>query len=210
VNGRSIESHVFATGPERNKTQYARYSAPANRESILAQHVVNQQSQANSPPREAGSAVSGGYTAMFVNRTKILVEFGDCDPADIVFYPNYFRWFDHCTAALFRAAGLPLRELFKSHGVLGIPIVDARARFIVPSTFGEELEVESSVTEWRKSSFVITHRFFRKGVLLLEGWETRVWAAAHPTDAHRMRGIPLPQSVIQTLSRKRKDARRKR
>src|SRR3974390_3273542 len=120
---------------------------------------------------------------MFVNRIKILVEFGDCDPADIVFYANYFRWFDRCTNALFRAAGLPVRQLFKSRGVLGIPLVEARGRFLAPSTYGGEFEVESGVTEWRKSSFVIGHKFFRDGVLLLEGWETRVWAAAHPTKA---------------------------
>lgn len=138
---------------------------------------------------------------MFVNRTKIMVEFGDCDPADIVFYANYFRWFDRCTTALFRAAGLPLKTLFKSHGVIGIPIVDARARFIVPSTFGEELEVDSCVAEWRKSSFVVKHQFFRKRILLVEGSETRVWAGPHPTDANRMRSLPLPKSVIQKLSR---------
>ena len=47
---------------------------------------------------------------MFVNRIRIRVEFGDCDPAQIVFFANYFRWFDQCTTALFRAAGLPLRD----------------------------------------------------------------------------------------------------
>jgi len=140
---------------------------------------------------------------MFSNRIRIMVEFGDCDPADIVFYPNYFRWFDRSTTALFRAAGLPLKQLFKSHGILGIPIVDARARFVVPSTFGQEVEVESAVIEWRKSSFVIGHKFYRDGVLLLEGTETRVWAAAHPTDAHRMQGVPVPKQVIQRLSGKK-------
>jgi 4-hydroxybenzoyl-CoA thioesterase len=146
---------------------------------------------------------------MFVNRKRILVEFGDCDPADIVFFANYFRWFDDCTAALFTAAGLPPRQLFKSYGVMGIPIVDARARFIAPSTHGDELEVESGVTEWRKSSFVITHKFFRDGELTLEGRETRVWAAAHPTESHRMKGVPLPAEVIEKLSKNAKRAGRK-
>ena len=105
--------------------------------------------------------------------------------------------------ALFAAAGLPVRHLFQSYGVKGIPIVDARARFIAPSTYGEELEVESGVTEWRKSSFVVTHKFFRKGELRLEGREIRVWAAAHPTEAQRMKAVPLPEEVIEKLSRKR-------
>jgi 4-hydroxybenzoyl-CoA thioesterase len=140
---------------------------------------------------------------MFVNRIKIQVEFGDCDPAEIVFYPNYFRWFDQCTTALFRAAGLPIQQLFKSHGVVGIPIVDARARFIIPSTYGDELVAESCVTEWKKSSFVISHKFLRDGALALEGWETRVWAAPHPTERHRMKGVPLPAGVIEKLSQEK-------
>lgn len=137
---------------------------------------------------------------MFVNRIRIRVEFGDCDPANIVFFANYFRWFDQCTSALFRAAGLPLGELFQSHGVIGIPLVDARARFFIPSRYGDELTAESCVTEWRKSSFVISHRFLRNGVLAMEGSETHVWAAAHPTDAHRMKSVPLPPEVIRKLS----------
>ncbi|MFZ0784113.1 MAG: thioesterase family protein [Candidatus Sulfotelmatobacter sp.] len=146
---------------------------------------------------------------MFVNRVRIRVEFGDCDPAQIVFYANYFRWFDHCTSGLFRAAGLPLKELFEAHGVVGIPIVEARARFITPSSYGDELVAESCVTEWRKSSFVITHKFLRDGVLALEGWETRVWAGAHPTEAHRMKSVPLPRDVIRRLSSTRKRPGRK-
>ena len=141
---------------------------------------------------------------MFVHRKRILIEFGDCDPADIVFFANYFRWFDDCTTALFSAAGLPIRTLFKSYGVVGIPIVDAFARFIAPSTYGDELVVESGVTEWRRSSFVITHKFFKKGELMVEGRETRVWAAAHPTEEHRLKALPLPKEVIAKLSRKTK------
>jgi 4-hydroxybenzoyl-CoA thioesterase len=144
---------------------------------------------------------------MFMNRKRILVEFADCDPAHIVFFANYFRWFDDCTTALFLAAGLPIRKLFPAYGVLGIPVVDASARFLAPSTQGDELEVESTVTELRTSSFVITHKFFKGKELLLEGKETRVWAAAHPTKSNRMKALPLPKEVIEKLSRKGKVAK---
>jgi len=146
---------------------------------------------------------------MFVNRIRIRVEFGDCDPAKIVFFANYFRWFDQCTTALFRAAGLPLQELFKAHGIVGIPLVDARARYIIPSSYGDELIAESCVTEWKNSSFVIHHKFFRDGELAAEGSETHVWAAAHPTKPHRMKGVPLPQEVIKKLSTPKKPQRGK-
>ena len=146
---------------------------------------------------------------MFVNRRRILIEFGDCDPAHIVFFANYFRWFDDCTTALFLAAGLPISELFPAYGVLGIPVVEASARFLAPSTQGDELVVESSVTELRKSSLVITHKFFHASELILEGRETRVWAAPHPTELHRMKALPLPKEVTGKLSRSNKKVGKK-
>ena len=150
--------------------------------------------------RDAACRVLQRKKLMFVNRIRIRVEFGDCDPANIVFFANYFRWFDQCTSALFRAAGLPLDELFKSHGVIGIPLVEAHARFFIPSKYGDELIAESCVTEWKQTSFVISHKFLSKGELAIEGSETHVWAAAHPTRAHRMKSVPLPQEVIRKLS----------
>jgi len=144
----------------------------------------------------------GNTRVMFMNRRRILVEFADCDPAHIVFFANYFRWFDDCTTALFLAAGLPIRSLFPSYGVLGIPVVEASAQFHAPSTQGDELMVESTVTEIRRSSFVISHKFFHGKELLLEGKETRVWAAAHPTIPNRMKALPLPEEVVKKLSGK--------
>ena len=31
---------------------------------------------------------------MFVSKKHLLVEWGHCDPAGIVFYPQYLAWFD--------------------------------------------------------------------------------------------------------------------
>jgi 4-hydroxybenzoyl-CoA thioesterase len=138
---------------------------------------------------------------MLVSHKRLLVEWGDCDPAGIVFYPRYLAWFDDCTTALFLAAGFPIQELFKSHGVLGVPLVDVKARFILPSSFGDELLAQSSVTEFRRSSFVLRHQYFKNGVLAVEGIETRVWAGLDPQDSKRMKSRPLPAEVIAGLSR---------
>lgn len=137
---------------------------------------------------------------MFVSRKKLLVEWGHCDPAGIVFYPQYLRWFDDCTTALFANAGMPTRALFKTHKIVGVPLVDVRARFLTPSTFGDELVAESTVTEFRKSSFIIRHKFLKTGALAVEGFETRVWAGADLADPDRMKSQPLPAEVIERLS----------
>ncbi len=137
---------------------------------------------------------------MFVSHKKLLVEWGHCDPAGIVFFPQYLAWFDDCTTALFLDAGMPIQTLFKHHGVIGVPIVDVRARFIIPSTYGDELMAESTVTEFGKSSFVIRHRITKAESLAVEGFATRVWAGPDPDDASKMKSRPLPNDVVERLS----------
>ncbi len=128
------------------------------------------------------------------------MEWGDCDPADIVFYPQYLKWFDTCTSSLFKNAGLPLQRLFAEQGIIGIPIVDLRVKFVIPSSFGDELLAESKILEWRTSSFVIQHRLLKGKLLAVEGTETRVWTGKDPTDPDRMKARPIPEDVIQKFS----------
>ena len=54
------------------------------------------------------------------------VHFGDCDPAGIAFYPNFFRWYDAASRHFFDCCGLPpWRETEKTHGIIGVPLVEA-------------------------------------------------------------------------------------
>ena len=134
------------------------------------------------------------------NRKTIHIEWGDCDPAQIVFYPRYFAYFDACTAALFKRVGLPKRKMLKTYGIIGIPLVDVRASFVVPSRFSDTVVVESEVTEWRRSSFSLRHRLFNKGVLAVECFEVRVWAAVSEADPERIESKPVPREVIEMFS----------
>jgi 4-hydroxybenzoyl-CoA thioesterase len=137
---------------------------------------------------------------MFVSQKRFRVEWGDCDPANIVFYPQYLKWFDACTSSLFGSAGLPLVTLFKQQKIVGIPIVDLKVRFIVPSGFGDELVAESKVLEWRKSSFLIQHQFSKSGTLAVEGVETRVWTGVDPNNPGRLKSRAIPREVVERLS----------
>ena len=132
-----------------------------------------------------------------VHRKELTVEWGHCDPAGIVFNSRFFEYFDWCTWEMFEAAlGVPRAELFAAHDIMGIPLVDARARFLVPVRFGDRVEVASEVSEFRRSSFDVTHRMSVGGELAVEGRETRVWAARDGDDPSRMRPKPIPPEVI--------------
>ena len=132
---------------------------------------------------------------MLINKKKIRVEWGDCDPAGIVYYPRYFAFFDNCTAALFEAAGLPKQEMLKTYGIIGIPMVDTRARFLASSRFGDDVVVESSISEWGRSSFDVQHKLFKGEVLAVECFETRVWAARSRSNAEKIESQTIPDAV---------------
>jgi 4-hydroxybenzoyl-CoA thioesterase len=132
---------------------------------------------------------------MVTNRRRLRVTWGDCDPAGIVFYPNYFAWFDDCTFDLFESVGLPPRRLFADFGVKGFPLLEAGAKFHVASSAGDEMEAETAITEWGDKIFKLAHRFTRDGALLLEGNETRIFVIAHPDDPTRLKSVPIPDGI---------------
>jgi 4-hydroxybenzoyl-CoA thioesterase len=136
---------------------------------------------------------------MVISRRVIRVDWGDCDPAGIIFYPNYFRWFDANTTTLFETAGLSMPALYHAHGLAGFPILDVGAKFLGASRFGDALEAESSVGEWTEKTMKIEHRFLRAGTLLVEGFELRICAVPHPDDASRIKAAPIPTIVRERL-----------
>jgi 4-hydroxybenzoyl-CoA thioesterase len=123
--------------------------------------------------------------ASFISRRQFTVEWGQCDPAGIVFNSRFFEFFDTSTWMLFGA-----------FGIIGIPLVDARANFTRPVKFGEAVEIASHVSEFLRSSFYVEHRMTINGELAVEGVETRVWAARDKTNPEKIGGVKIPAEVI--------------
>jgi 4-hydroxybenzoyl-CoA thioesterase len=133
----------------------------------------------------------------FVFRRQMSIEWGHCDPAGIVFNSRFFEFFDHSTWLLFDAAlGVRPPEFARHYGILGIPLVDARANFLKPARFGDAIEIASRVSEFRRSSFDVEHRITLNGELAVEGGETRVWAQRSKDDPEKIGAVPIPAEVI--------------
>lgn len=85
-------------------------------------------------------------------RKQILVRFGDCDAAGIVFYPRYFDMFnslveDWCREEL----DFSFSEIVTRRG-WGLPTVHLEVDFLAPSVFGDVLSAMLSVTALGKTS----------------------------------------------------------
>jgi 4-hydroxybenzoyl-CoA thioesterase len=138
---------------------------------------------------------------MLTNTRTVRIEWGDCDPAGIVFYPRYFEMFDAATAALFeRALGMTKREYLAAFDFVGFPMVDTRARFSVPTRFGDDVVIETTVAAINRSSFEVQHRLSKDGVLAVEGFETRVWSGRDPADPDKIKSKPIPDAVRARLA----------
>ncbi len=134
----------------------------------------------------------------FVYRRQFTVEWGHCDPAGIVFNSRFFEYFDWSAWLLFEnALGVAPSELPATYGIVGIPLVDAKARFLKPAKFNDVAEIASEVSEFRRSSFEVRHRITIGGELAVEGSETRVWAALDGDNPGKLKGMPIPAGVIE-------------
>jgi 4-hydroxybenzoyl-CoA thioesterase len=129
----------------------------------------------------------------------VQVTWGHSDPAGIVFYPNFFAYFDEATWALFYAAGLSLDVMRDRYQCLGIPLVDAQASFKSPCRFRDVLTIESHVTDVTEKTFTVRHHVRNGAREALVGREIRIWGIVHPEDPARLKAMPLPADVLQAL-----------
>ncbi len=126
----------------------------------------------------------------------VTVQFGDCDPAGIVFFPNFSRWMDAASLSFFMQCGVPpWRELVKTRGIVGTPLLEIHTRFVKAATYGETLTIYTGIAEWRAKVFIQQHRVMRGDELICEGSETRAFVIRDAQEADRLRAIPVPEDI---------------
>ena len=126
----------------------------------------------------------------------VAVQFGDCDPAGIVFFPNFSRWMDAASLAFFVQCGVPIwRELVRTRGIIGTPLLEIHTRFFKAVTYGETLVVHTHVQEWRRKAFIQKHVVMRAGEVVCEGLETRAFVVHDAADGDRLRAIAVPEDI---------------
>jgi 4-hydroxybenzoyl-CoA thioesterase len=138
--------------------------------------------------------------AYLVNRRQITIEWGHCDPAGVLLNSRYFEFSDWSTALLFQAAtGMSKSELMAKYDA-NMPLVDVRGRFVKALRLADSVEIASTIREFRRSSFDVTHQFFKDGEVAAETQETRVWCTIDSKNPPNLKSLPLPPELIERLS----------
>lgn len=126
---------------------------------------------------------------------EIEIDWADCDPAGIVFYPQFFRMMNIGTHKMFEHAGLAFHEMVKRYGTSGVPMLDVQATFKSPARFGDKVRLESEITEWRAKTFLVRHVMKHGERVIFEGREIRAWAVKDDSAPNGIKAVPIPADL---------------
>jgi YbgC/YbaW family acyl-CoA thioester hydrolase len=124
--------------------------------------------------------------------TTFAIEWGDCDAAGIVFYPNYFRWFDAAFQRLLKTRGQTQDSLKETYGIVGTALVDAGASFRSPGRYDQELTVAVRIAEWRRATFRVEYAGSIEGRQVIDGHDVRAFVKADPDG--QLSAMPIPKA----------------
>lgn len=94
---------------------------------------------------------------MLKSEVELTVPFHDSDPMGVTWHGNYFRYLETARSELLNSIGYNYRQMVDS-GYLW-PIVDARIKYVRPTTFGQRLRVTAVLAEYEnrlRISYTIT------------------------------------------------------
>lgn len=130
---------------------------------------------------------------------EVQVRWSDCDPAGVVYYPNYFTLFESVLFAFMEERGSTWQALMRDLA-LRFPRLDARCRYVGPATAGDRLRVRLRVSEVRARgltvAFSIEHAADRRPVA-----EGSVTFVAVPVDGGAGAGaVELPKRLLDVFA----------
>ena len=121
----------------------------------------------------------------FAKRT--LIRFSHCDPAGIVFYPQYFVMFNALVEDWFNEAlGIDYATFIRERRV-GLPTVKLTSEFLRPSRIGEHVEIVLRVARLGRRSIALAIDCVAAGEERLRAEQVLVTTSL---DTHRSIDIP--------------------
>jgi acyl-CoA thioester hydrolase len=75
------------------------------------------------------------------SRSTVRVRYAETDKMGVVYYANYFVWFEVARADLLRSLGWSYREM--EHAGVSLPVIEAECQYLRPAHYDDELEVRT-------------------------------------------------------------------
>jgi len=94
--------------------------------------------------------------------TELRVRYAETDQMGIVYYANFFVWFEIGRVELMRSVGFAYSHLENHHDCF-IPVIDASCRYRSPAHYDDEILIETRPALLRDSVIKFAYRVLRKG-----------------------------------------------
>ena len=125
-----------------------------------------------------------------------LIRFHHCDPAAIVFYPQYFVLFHELVEDWFSTGlGIDYAKFVRDRGI-GLPMVKVECEFLAPSHMGDTLTLELTVKRLGGSSIMLGVRG-RVG----ERENVRATLLVVHSSVKELRAVPIPADLRAAMMR---------
>jgi acyl-CoA thioester hydrolase len=131
---------------------------------------------------------------MPTSSTTLRVRYAETDQMGVVYYANYFVWFEVARTDLLRALGWTYREM-EDEGVM-LPVIEAQCEYRRPARYDEEIEIR---TEGRMCS-PVRMEFAYQVVLKASSEIAASGRTVHAALGRDGRPCRLPQRIVGAFS----------
>lgn len=122
------------------------------------------------------------------HRTDLTVRYAETDRMGVVYYSNYFIWFEVARTDHLKSKGISYKELEEKNG-LYLMVVESFARYKAPATYDDKVTVESWVSSVKNASFSFEYNVYLGDKIIAEG------RTAHVLTDNSRRPVKLPEFI---------------
>ena len=129
---------------------------------------------------------------MTTHTTQIKVRYAETDRMGVVYYANYFIWFEVARTELLKAVGISYREIEEKRNIY-LMVVESRCRYLKPATYDDNITVQTSVSEIKNTSLIFKYKVYKGPDLISEGDTVHVFTNTYG------RPTKIPQDIKSLL-----------
>ena len=134
---------------------------------------------------------------MTVSISKLRVRYAETDQMGVVYYANYFVWFEIGRTDFLRHLGYDYATMEREDGCL-LPVVEVTCRYKAPARYDDELVLETRLLHLRTSVIKFGYRLMKPAAdgatLLLAEGET-----IHVVVNRQMQKVAIPEKYVAPL-----------
>ena len=128
------------------------------------------------------------------NTVERQIMWGDLDPAEIVFYPRFYEWFDASGHLFMESLGLDLDQLWKKRQVQ-FGLVETGCQYTRPGRYHEKVRIVTSIEDLAEKTLTLRYQIYHGSddLPMVSGFEKRI--CMDVTDSDRIRAMAIPSDI---------------